>query len=435
MTLASHSSLVNYGVIRGTGTSGQGVAMPFFSGTLTNAAGGYIFGAGYGVKDFGADLTLVNAGTIGGGTKAVQMAAGSQNQLQVAPGAVFNGKVDGGKVVGVNDFQSSILLMASAGTTGVLNCQGGAIYNFATIAFATGAQWQVIGGSGGFTGGETFSGFAAGDTLQINGVMNETVAGFAANMLTLTGGATIDIIIPGTFSASQFQVSNVGISSVAVSLTASPGCLAPEARIRMATGEDVPIEALRPGMRVLTAEGKAAEIVWRGHRTIDLHRHPRPELVAPVRVRANAFGPGLPRRDLRLSPDHAVFVHDVLIPVRCLINDVTIRQETVDAITWFHLELPEHEIVLAENLPVESYLDTGHRADFANGGGVTTLFPEFVARRWEMAGRAPLVLTGPVVDAVRRELARRAQAATRRPAAPPPLHPLAQAPATASTPG
>jgi len=39
----------------------------------------------------------------------------------------------------------------------------------------------------------------------------------------------------------------------------------------------------------------------------------------PVRVVAGAFGEGRPRRDLLLSPDHAVFVDHVLIPAKHLI--------------------------------------------------------------------------------------------------------------------
>jgi hypothetical protein len=69
-----------------------------------------------------------------------------------------------------------------------------------------------------------------------------------------------------------------------------------------------------------------------------------------------------------------VFARGVLIPVRCLINDATIAREPVDTITWFHLELLDHEVILADNLPVESYLDTNDHADFTDGGAVRTLF-------------------------------------------------------------
>jgi hypothetical protein len=79
--------------------------------------------------------------------------------------------------------------------------------------------------------------------------------------------------------------------------------------------------------------------------------------VWPVRVAAGAFGPARPTRDLYLSPDHAVFVEDVLIPIRCLVNGDTVVQCPVDEITYYHVELACHDIVLAEGLTVESYLD------------------------------------------------------------------------------
>ena len=131
---------------------------------------------------------------------------------------------------------------------------------------------------------------------------------------------------------------------------------------------------------------------------------PDPAAVLPVRVHAGAFGRGAPSRDLLLSPDHAVYQEGVLVPIRCLINGTSIRQETVARVSYFHIELPEHDIILAENLPVESYLDTGDRGNFANGGRPMTLFPNFAARRWEMAGCAPLILAGPKLEEVKRRL-------------------------------
>jgi hypothetical protein len=46
---------------------------------------------------------------------------------------------------------------------------------------------------------------------------------------------------------------------------------------------------------------------------------------------------------------------------------------------------------------------------------VTTLHPDFSARRWEMAGCAPMVLTGETLSAVRRSLAGRADRPSRIP--------------------
>jgi hypothetical protein len=130
-----------------------------------------------------------------------------------------------------------------------------------------------------------------------------------------------------------------------------------------------------------------------------------------VRISAGAFGPGRPCRDLWLSPDHAVYVADVLIPMKHLINGEaspsgltrgTIAQVPRDTVTYYHVELPAHGVLLAEGLPAESYLDTGDRTNFANGGGPIALHPDFASRVWEAEGCAPLVVTGPVLDATRR---------------------------------
>ena len=39
----------------------------------------------------------------------------------------------------------------------------------------------------------------------------------------------------------------------------------------------------------------------------------------------------------------------------------------MDAIAYYHVELLEHAVLLAEGLPAESYLDAGNRLDFENG--------------------------------------------------------------------
>ena len=124
----------------------------------------------------------------------------------------------------------------------------------------------------------------------------------------------------------------------------------------------------------------------------------------PVRVHANAFGPGLPARDLVLSPDHAIHAEGVLIPIRFLINGATITQEWPREITYYHLELAAHDIILAEGLPAETYLDTGNRSAFANGGGAIMLHPDFALRIWETKSCAPLATTGETVTLVRHTL-------------------------------
>ena len=124
-------------------------------------------------------------------------------------------------------------------------------------------------------------------------------------------------------------------------------------------------------------------------------RHPAPETLWPVRVSAGAFGATVPVRDLYLSPDHAVFENGVLVPVRLLINGVSITQVNRPEVTYYHVELARHEIILAEGLAVESYLDMGDRANFGARGEVIRLFPDFAAQLtpetalvWETRGVA-----------------------------------------------
>ncbi len=97
-----------------------------------------------------------------------------------------------------------------------------------------------------------------------------------------------------------------------------------------------------------------------------------------------------------------MFVDDVLIPIGHLINGTSIRQIARDEVTYYHVELPRHDVLLAEGLPTESYLDTNNRANFANGGGPVALHPEFAIRTWEAAGCAPLIVCGPKLLAAQR---------------------------------
>ena len=202
----------------------------------------------------------------------------------------------------------------------------------------------------------------------------------------------------------MFDVANgvVGFQSIS--------CFAEGTRI-MTDEADIAIEAIRPGDAVITVSGARRIVVWIGHRTVDCSRHPTPESVLPVRIGAHAFGPGLPQRDLYLSPDHALFLDGVLIPVKYLLNGDRVAQLERTRVTYYHLELESHDVVLAEGLPCETYLETKHRSAFANGGTIVAAHPIFVPDveadrllQWEALGYAPLVVTGPAVERVRQRM-------------------------------
>lgn len=207
-------------------------------------------------------------------------------------------------------------------------------------------------------------------------------------------------------------VYQVNDSFTPVSTPNFTACFATGTRILTAQGER-PVECLDIGDLVPTLVGRRmAAVRWIGHIRVDCRRHPRPWDVNPIRVSAGAFGEGLPLRDLVLSPDHSVFVDGTLMPVRYLVNEATIRQQAADQVTYWHVELERHDVLFADGLPAESYLDTGNRQAFANAG-VTPLHPDLrLGDRaiWARDACAELVENGPALADIRDRLAARAAA-------------------------
>jgi hypothetical protein len=171
----------------------------------------------------------------------------------------------------------------------------------------------------------------------------------------------------------SFELISIDTSTVSVVVPqeiffSEAACFLASTRIATPAG-DVPIERLAVGDMVLTARGGACPIVWIGYRHLDLTLHPTPARVQPILIHAGAFADGVPRRDLFLSPDHAVLRNGALVPARLLVNGASIQRDTgCCAVTYYHVELDAHDLLLAENLPAESYLDTGNRGWFENAG-------------------------------------------------------------------
>jgi hypothetical protein len=189
----------------------------------------------------------------------------------------------------------------------------------------------------------------------------------------------------------------------------SNACYAAGTRIRTERGE-IAVEDLAPGDTVQVLSGEHRPLRWIGRRRVACRSHPHPERVLPILVQAHAFGTGLPARDLLLSPDHAVFLEGVLVPIKHLQNGSTVLQIVVDVIVYHHIELATHDVVLAEGLPAETYLETGARFTF-DAQGATALHPEFGSatqhseRIWEAFGYAPLVVAGTAIERIRTRLA------------------------------
>lgn len=169
---------------------------------------------------------------------------------------------------------------------------------------------------------------------------------------------------------------------------ATPPCFTAGTRIGT-PGGPVPIEDLAPGDMVLTLDHGPQPLRWIGRTYLPQAVLARNPGFRPVTVARDAFGPGRPCRDMRLSPQHRVLITDwraqyffgepeVLVPIKKLVNDGTIRVAGDGGeVTYFHLLFDRHEIVWSDGLPSESYLpEAATAAAPATRDEVLDLFPD-----------------------------------------------------------
>jgi hypothetical protein len=88
-----------------------------------------------------------------------------------------------------------------------------------------------------------------------------------------------------------------------------------------------------------------------------------------------------------------VYAEGVLMQIEKLVNGTTIRQVPCDQVDYWHVEVESHDILFAEGLPAESYLETGNRAAFIGGGESLELHPDFRPKHWTETC-VPLVFEG-----------------------------------------
>jgi len=389
-------------------------------------------------KLVGISSQLEISGTValsGGGTLALQGLnpgdTGTQTQvLGLAPGAALDNVdnlIAGTGTIGLAGLtitdEAAGLIRAQAGLldiagpingTGTLEIADSATLALdstidpnLTLAFRLDGTHETLRIGAPSTPALTVADFIAGDTIVLAGNHGTVTRSLAGNTVTLLGNGTPFAAFTFADNQAAQHITSVA-NSGSVTLTTSVACFAAGTRILTATGP-VPVEALSLGDRVISAFGGTVPITWTGHRHLDCRRHPRPWDVAPIRIAADAFGPGTPHAPLRLSPDHAIFVDGHLIPARYLVNGATIIQEhDTDHVTYWHVELPTHDVLLAENLPCESYLDTGNRSAFANTAPTTQLHPGFARTIWDQQGCAPLTTDGDTVTILRHTLLARA---------------------------
>jgi hypothetical protein len=145
-------------------------------------------------------------------------------------------------------------------------------------------------------------------------------------------------------------------------------CFLGGTRIMTPQGE-IEVERLAIGEPVLTAEGAPVPVKWIGCQTVSTFFGPAERLM-PVRISAGALGNGLPHSDLTVTADHGMLVEGVICHAGALVNGETITRvplsEMGESFSVYHIETEEHEIILANGAPAETFIDNVSRRVFDN---------------------------------------------------------------------
>ena len=379
-------------------TGGQGA-----SGTGAGGGGGGSFVLGS--TNGGQTYSLLLAAGGGGGAGNTASGSGGLAAATGANGTGLGGA--GGTNAGGGGGGGGAGFLGPGGNGITANGYNGGVGASSYTSFGTGGSYQAFtGGNGGFGGGGGAGvpggggggGYTGGGGGNYGNSTDNGFGGTSFNAGTPNAAETAAGVRSGNGSATiRLTAANPAPPANNAPCYVSGTCIRV---LRDLTIQNVPVEHLRVGDLALTVAGKPSPIRWigsRGYRGLTA-----PQADRPVRIQVGALADGVPARDLLVSPDHCLWLDGLLVAAGHLVNGTSItRGEPVADLTYWHVELDSHDLLLAESTPAESFLAfPGVRAGF---DGVQALdagaAPVPYARRTEL---------GPELAALRGRLARRA---------------------------
>lgn len=158
-----------------------------------------------------------------------------------------------------------------------------------------------------------------------------------------------------------------------------------------------PVERLRRGNRLVTRDNGLKPVAWVGRRDLSYSDLADLPDLQPVMIRRGSLGDGLPLRDTLVSPDHRFLSRPHLgaetLVSACHLADLPgIDTVPVLGVSYLHLLLDRHEVILANGVWTESFHpDDATLAGLAEEtrGEILSLFPEIetqgAARRFPPA--------------------------------------------------
>jgi hypothetical protein len=448
----------------GSTYTGEDASQTFVAGTITNDGTLALASPQNQARlEASGPVTLDGTGVISLGTSGLSQVFGN-DEMVFGAGQTFEGAGgvdsvtnDGTGIADLatplvvgNGTNNGLLLATSGGTlsldgvnVGRIAADGGSVVTFGTV-LADGTLAISNGGSLVLNAGidplqtVDFGGDGTGTLL-----LQQPGTGFASPIIGLAGGDRIEVtqiqsgysitaasvLTPGTITVTgnfpTYQLTDVGFSpgasenftvgqdsATGLNFIEVAACYLRGTLIATPRGER-PIEAFRIGDLVLTASGAARAVRWIGRRSYVSRFARRNPAVMPVLIRAGALADGVPRRDLFVSPQHAMWLDGMLIEAAALRNGVSVLTAEIGGpIEYVHLELDTHDVLLAEGAHSESFVDDDSRMMFSNA----VEFFELYGDTSPVPARfcAPRVSEGAAVEAARRRIAARAGLASGR---------------------
>lgn len=191
--------------------------------------------------------------------------------------------------------------------------------------------------------------------------------------LVIPTGTQVDVIYMRDLDSGELILTYPGdapnlLSAIALVLTidevgydmqaAAPLCFVKGTRL-MTPGGPRPVERLAVGDMVLDWSGRPVRVLACPRS----HYDTPPEAWRPVVVEADAFGPGLPERRLKVSPQHRICLPDsnpadpALAPAKSFTRLRRIRYKRQPGpVTYLHLVTERHALLWSEGIPSESLL-------------------------------------------------------------------------------
>jgi hypothetical protein len=243
---------------------------------------------------------------------------------------------------------------------------------------------SLYGGAGndtlfGGTGNDLISGGAGADSLVggagsdtfVGGIGDTIVGGAGDNdVLDLSGAGPYRIIkdpsdrTSGTVEFLDALGNVIGTLSF-TGIDAGIACFTPGTQVATPSGPRA-IERLQPGDMVLTRDRGYQPIRWVGVKSFGTHDLQANAALQPILIRKDAFGVGLPERDMKVSRQHCLLQggsraelyfgeDEVFVRALHMAGQPGIVEAVVQEVTYLHLMFDHHEVILADGIWSESF--------------------------------------------------------------------------------